>query len=124
MSQPMSYATIKFPVHLIDKDIIQIMEEDYGVIFTHDDGLVKASRFADIEVEVENDILRLHQEVPGGEYTELEDILMEKEIPFRKYSRKADRKGIAKNGRRKKSCDSQRSFKGKPVKKIINSNRH
>lgn len=89
MSAPTSSATIKFPFSMIDAEIQKNLEEE-GVRFKPQifgPSLELDNPLHDLEVEVEEDILSLHNsEARNGEFSDLENLLVEKGIPFDRQS--------------------------------------
>ncbi|MEW6657403.1 MAG: hypothetical protein AB1424_01955 [Thermodesulfobacteriota bacterium] len=100
MSSPTSSATIEFPFPMIDAEIRNILEREgvrfkprvFGPILELDDvsgdSLELENPLYDLEVDVEFGIFRLYNgEARYGEFDDLEEMLVEKGIPFDRDSR-------------------------------------
>jgi len=89
VSAPTSPATIGFPAERIDDEIRKLLEEE-GVRFKpqiSSPGLNLDSPAYDLETEMEGGIFRLHNpEARYGEFYELEELLVQKGIPFDRTS--------------------------------------
>jgi len=90
MSAPTSSATIEFPAVRIDEEIRKLLEEE-GVRFkpqAFGPGLEFDSPAYDLETEVsEEGVFRLHNpEARYGEFYDLEEMLVQKGIPFDRTS--------------------------------------
>jgi hypothetical protein len=98
MSIPRSSATIEFPVARIDGEIRKVLEEEgvqfkppvFGISIELDSPVtleLADSQLYDLEVEVEEGIFRLHNpEARYGEFSDLEELLVKKGIPFERES--------------------------------------
>jgi len=90
MSAPTSSATIEFPAGRIDEEIRKLIEEE-GVRFKPQmfgPGLELDSPAYDLETEVsEEGVFRIHNpEARYGEFYDLEELLVQKGIPFDRTS--------------------------------------
>jgi hypothetical protein len=90
MSAPTSSATIEFPAAMIDEEIRKLLEEE-GVRFkaqVFGPNMQLDSPAYDLETEVsEEGIFRLHNpEARYGEFYDLEELLVQKGIPFDRTS--------------------------------------
>ena len=90
MSRPTSSATIEFPWGLIDASIKHHLEQHEWVEVHHEpnpETFIPVSTMDEVEVEVEGGILRLSNcNAYYGEFQELEEMLIEKGIPFDRTS--------------------------------------
>lgn len=93
MGAPTSSATIEFPASGIDDEIRELLEDE-GVRFKERDprelDYILELEFPhyDLETEIEAGIFHLYNcEARYGEFTELEQKLIEKKIPFDRVSR-------------------------------------
>jgi hypothetical protein len=90
MSRPTSSATIEFPWDLIDASIKNHLENHEWVEVHHEpnpETFTPVSTMDEVEVEVEGGILSLSNSgAYYGEFAELEEMLIEKKIPFDRTS--------------------------------------
>lgn len=85
MSSPTSSANIKFPATATTDEKIRNLLEEEGVRFKETGDL--GDPLYDLDVEVEDGIFFMHNsEVSYGEFSNLEDLLIEKGIPFDRTS--------------------------------------
>ncbi len=89
MSAPTSSATIEFPFSMIDGEIRKLLEEE-GVRFKPQifgTGLEIDSPAYDLDTEIEEGIFHMHNpEARYGEFCDLEELLVQKGIPFDRTS--------------------------------------
>jgi len=84
MSSPTSSANIKFPATATTDEKIRNLLEEEGVRFKETGDL--GDPLYDLDVEVEDGIFSLQNETAYGEFGDLEDLLIEKGIPFDRTS--------------------------------------
>jgi len=87
MGAPTSSATIEFPSSAIDEEIRKLLEED-GVRFKSSPGLELDSPAYDLETEINEDgVFYLNNpEARYGEFADLEELFVQKGIPFDRTS--------------------------------------
>jgi hypothetical protein len=82
MSGPDSSATIHFPIRFIDDEIRKMLEDQYDLTFDVEHG-EPHSPYYQYEVDITDGIFNFHDsERDDGEFTELEELLVKKNIPF------------------------------------------
>lgn len=82
MGGPTSWATINFPVKMIDPELRKLLEEDCYVKFDEEGPLTDDFNSGGW-IEVVDDILGLHEtDLTDGEFADLEEMLVKKGIPF------------------------------------------
>jgi hypothetical protein len=89
MSAPTSSATIEFPASALkDAEVQEILKQE-GLIFSHKpfDPAFTIEAQSDVEFDEENGVCSLHNpEARYGEFYDLEELLIQKAIPFDRNS--------------------------------------
>ncbi len=93
MSSATSSASIAFPATMIDQEIKKFLEDNYGVEFEPQmfgpgplEILGANRQVGDAEFQILDQIFYLNAEEEGGEFTDLEETLVKKGVPFDRES--------------------------------------
>jgi hypothetical protein len=89
MSAPTSSATIEFPASALQDSEVQEILKREGLIFSHQpfDPAFTIEAQGDVEFDEENGVCSLHNpEARYGEFYDLEELLVQKAIPFDRNS--------------------------------------